>query len=238
MAVEFDVRHQALRQGRFLKRQNAITAALSGGIPAIAFGMVFGWRHAALGFVLGLLWANAFEYSYHRWLLHWPQSSFGKNHLLHHSSVGAANEAAHLTFGDSPLWVAALFAVHLLPVAFLDLRWHAQIGAGLYIGFGVYFMAVEEIHWRVHLGEWLPPGLIAARNYHLAHHDEPAGRFNVFFPVCDYLFGNVKPEVVVNPSPLPAQEPLIPCWWATVPCLYMLGLAVAIRFVFWGPRRL
>jgi hypothetical protein len=39
---------------------------------------------------------------------------------------------------------------------------------------------------------WLPPGLGFARAYHLSHHDIPNTRYNVFFPLFDFLFGDNK----------------------------------------------
>lgn len=63
------------------------------------------------------------------------------------------------------------------------------------VGFTVYFISVEEIHWRIHLGGWLPPGLRRGREYHLAHHDIPDARFNVFLPIFDLVFGNCASKV-------------------------------------------
>lgn len=57
------------------------------------------------------------------------------------------------------------------------------------MAFAAYYLAAEEMHWRIHLGGWLPPGLRALREYHLAHHDRPDARFNVFLPLFDWLFG-------------------------------------------------
>jgi len=41
----------------------------------------------------------------------------------------------------------------------------------------------------IHLGEWLPQGLLRARAYHLAHHARPDARFNIFLPLWDTLLG-------------------------------------------------
>jgi hypothetical protein len=59
------------------------------------------------------------------------------------------------------------------------------------VAFAVYFIAVEEIHWRIHLEEWLPPGLGASRVHHLAHHACPNARFNIFLPLWDMVLGSV-----------------------------------------------
>ncbi len=104
-----EVRAAALVAGRRLKRQNAITAILCGAVPGLFAGAFIhvaprGWL---LGILVGLLWSNAFEYFYHRYLLHWPKSSFGQGHLLHHLTTGRPEEPEHVTFGSSPVWVAA-----------------------------------------------------------------------------------------------------------------------------------
>jgi hypothetical protein len=42
----------------------------------------------------------------------------------------------------------------------------------------VYLIVAEEIHWRIHLNGWLPPGLRFARAYHMGHHDFPNTRYS------------------------------------------------------------
>jgi len=104
-------------------------------------------------------------------------------------------------------------------------------------GWSLYLIAVEEIHWRIHLGGWLPPGLHAARQYHLAHHDIADGRFNVFSPLFDYLFGNIRPPMneIVLPSAarLPSNPGLV-AWLVsareTILYLWLVLLAIDYRF--------
>jgi hypothetical protein len=129
--------------------------------------------------------------------------------MLHHSSLGRPEEPEHVTFGDSPLRVTALFWSNGLPLLALDHAFRMGISPGIMFGWTIYLIAVEEIHWRVHLGGWLPPGLRAARAYHLAHHDVASGRFNVFFPLFNCLFGNIQPpmEGIVLPPPANVEEP-------------------------------
>jgi hypothetical protein len=197
MSTVGEIRAAALVIGRKRKHANAITALLCGAIPGLiaSLYMIVLWHRWLLGIIVGLLWANAFEYFYHRFLLHCPRSSFGKKHLLHHRTIGTPEEPEHVTFGSSPWWVAALFAANGIPALVLDLRLGGGLAPGILTGFSAYLIAVEEIHWRIHLGGWLPPGLQWARKYHLAHHDIPDGRFNVFFPVFDFLFGNIRPPI-------------------------------------------
>ena len=58
--------------------------------------------------------------------------------------------------------------------------------------FAAYSVAYEEIHWRIHQDEWLPPGLRLAREHHFAHHAQPDARFNVFLPLFDWLLGRAS----------------------------------------------
>lgn len=184
----------SLTDASLLKRNNALTAILCGALPALLLALYNPpdsnqWR---LGLGVGLVWANAFEYFYHRYLLHHSRGTLGKGHILHHITSGKENEVEHLTFGESPLYVMLLFGTNGSPVALADLLARFSLAPGILLGFTAYFIAVEEIHWRIHLGGWLPPGLRAARAYHLDHHDIPEGRYNVFCPLFDLLLGTFK----------------------------------------------
>jgi hypothetical protein len=184
---------RAVALGRSIKRINALTALLCGGLPAAALALFLSnspgrWL---IGFFVGLLWANAFEYVYHRFLLHLPTSFFGQRHLLHHASVGTPTEAEHVNLGGSPIWVVFLFASNGLPVLLAELLFRFGLAQGIFLGFAAYFIAVEEIHWRIHLGEWLPRFLDGARRHHFAHHDRADQRFNIFLPLFDWLFSSL-----------------------------------------------
>ncbi len=91
MLTVTEIRATAIARGRAIKRVNAWTAVLCGGLPAFALGILFptGLPHWLAGFGIGLLWASLFEYAYHRFLLHLPGTGFAKRHLGHHASVGS-----------------------------------------------------------------------------------------------------------------------------------------------------
>jgi hypothetical protein len=179
----------ALRSGRAKKRNNAIVALLSGALPGaiLAFYFPFSWERWLGGLVIGLIWGNAFEYAYHRWLLHRPRCALAKGHLEHHTQIGTPEEPAHVTLGKSPPHIALLFASNGIVVIVIDLLLGLRIAAGIFLGWAVYLIMAEEIHWRIHLNQWLPPGLRFARRYHMGHHDTPNARFNVFLPLFDCL---------------------------------------------------
>src|SRR5579864_6138719 len=197
---------ELLANASTLKRNNALTAMLCGALPALLLAIYSPPTHRQwlIGLAIGLVWANAFEYFYHRYLLHHTRGRLGKGHILHHISSGKENELEHLTFGESPLYVMLLFGTNGSPVALADLLWRFPLAPGILLGFTAYFIAVEEIHWRIHRGGWLPPGLHAAIPYHLDHHDIPEGRYNVFCPLFDLLLGTFKsasaPAVRLRPK--------------------------------------
>jgi hypothetical protein len=180
----------SLTRGRGIKTHNAWTAVACGVVPACLLAYFF---HTSplrwlLGLIAGVIYANWFEYAYHRYLLHWPGTFFAREHLRHHSSVGAPNEAEHLNLGGSPFWVLVMFLVNGLPLTLLDYLLGLRIMPGMFLGFSLYFLTTEEVHWRIHLGGWLPSLLLPARAYHLAHHDRPNQRFNIFLPLWDAIF--------------------------------------------------
>jgi Fatty acid hydroxylase superfamily len=188
-----EIRVTAIARGRATKRVNAWTAVLCGALPALALGLLFPTRPPRwlAGFVVGFLWASLFEYAYHRFLLHLPGTFFARRHLEHHASVGTPTEAEHVNFGSSPIWIVALFVINGIPVVAAELLFGLRIAPGMLLAFTIYFITTEEFHWRIHLGEWLPPGFHAARAYHLAHHARPDARFNIFLPLWDVLLGPV-----------------------------------------------
>jgi hypothetical protein len=185
------------------KKNNATAALLCGVVPAILLSFRFSasWKQWLLGLIVGLSWGNAFEYVYHRWLLHRPRSPLGAGHQRHHSQIGTPEEAEHVALITSPLNVVVLFAINgALAYPCCVLLGLRGILAGIFLGWTIYLIAAEEIHWRIHRNSWLPPVLRFARPYHLSHHDIPNSRYNVFLPLFDFLFGNTGP----GKSKLPA----------------------------------
>jgi len=198
-----EIRELAFAHGRAKKRNNALVAILSGALPGLIFShyLPADWKHWMLGVAIGLTWGNAFEYGYHRWLLHRPRSSLGKGHLEHHINVGTPEEAEHVSLGRHPYHIALLFASNGLVVMGLDLLLGLRLTPGIFVGWTVYLIAAEEVHWRIHMQGWLPPGLRFARAYHMSHHDIPNTRYNVFLPLFDLLLGNASaPEVKTEAS--------------------------------------
>jgi hypothetical protein len=180
-------------RSRAIKRRNALTALATGGLLAFYAARTYGLGapHGLgilYGLVAGLLYSNLFEYVLHRYPLHWGSGFLAGRHALHHDSEGTPEEPRYVNFATSPFVVVLLFAANALPVFALERTWHPGLAPGMLAGFTVYYILYEEIHWRMHLGGWLPSWLRAARHHHMLHHGGFEGRYNVFLPLCDWIF--------------------------------------------------
>jgi hypothetical protein len=181
-----------MSKGRLLKWLNAVVS-MAFTIPATL--VAFHWHPSLLvwlvSFPLALLWANWFEYAYHRWADHTPGSYFEKKHRAHH---GRPEHEDHLNLGDTPLTTTGMFLVNWLPVLGIDLWLKVGFSAPVLFAFVLYVIVMEEVHWRMHTGEWVPKSW---RKYHLAHHgqgEHPTGghtKFNIFLPIFDWFFDTI-----------------------------------------------
>ncbi|HXE89802.1 MAG TPA: sterol desaturase family protein [Terriglobales bacterium] len=187
----------ALRRGQAINRRNAVVAALCGCGPAALLAYLAPPTPAMwlAGLAAGFLWANFFEYALHRWLLHWAGSYPGEGHMLHHRSLGKPEEPLYVNLGGRAIFVVAMFVVNGVPVVLLDrlvfsqagFFLHAGFAPGMLVAFSLYFIVTEQIHWRFHMGGWLPASLRTARTRHLAHHQHPDQDFSIFLPLFDRL---------------------------------------------------
>ena len=193
------IRAAAYAQGLIIKRNNLIAASLSG--SALLFISVKVVPHSTIsitgflaGMLAGLVYANGFEYCLHRYLLHAGRGVFSQQHMVHHTTLQSPDAARYVNFSSNPWGVVALFLANSIP--FLILQWITHIGsiAGAFPSFALYYMAFEEIHWRTHIGGWLPQWLRPAARHHMLHHAHGSDRFNVFLPFFDWIvkfFGSV-----------------------------------------------
>ena len=140
MPTSSEVRETASEHGRAKKQNNAIVALLSGALPGVvlSFYLPVSWERWLIGLVIGLVWGNAFEYAYHRWMLHRRRSSFAKGHLEHHGTIGAPEEAEQVTLGRSPFHIALRFASNGVFVIVLDLLLGLGLMPGIFVGWTVY----------------------------------------------------------------------------------------------------
>jgi fatty acid hydroxylase family protein len=184
LTTETEIRDTATRNAQNKKRINAVAAALCGFFPALWlwFQAHPTWQGWLLGLALGLIWGNAFEYAYHRFLLHRPRTQHGAAHQKHHAEIDTPEEAEYVALISSPLNIVLLFVINGVP-AFLISFLLGQLGilCGVFTGWSVYVILCEEIHWRIHMNGWLPPGLHFARAYHMSHHDIPTAATTCFY---------------------------------------------------------
>jgi Fatty acid hydroxylase len=175
-----------------IKRANAVTAVCTGGALIAASAKLFGDdvlspAGLVLSLLAGLLYANAFEYVLHRFVLHAGGGFLVERHALHHDSAGTPQEARYVNFASSPWAVVLVFALNSPAVFLLEGLLHAGLAAGMFAGFTLYYVAYEEIHWRIHFGG-LPRWMAFSRRHHMLHHGDFPGRNNVFLPIFDWLF--------------------------------------------------
>ena len=191
-SAQIDV--HALRRGRQINTQNAITAALCGAVPAA----IFAWQKLpsvamwAAGLAIGFVWANGFEYALHRWPLHWPGTVTGDGHMLHHASLGRPEQPLYVNLAGRPEFVIGMFVLNIWPFVLADYFFRLDLTPGVLISFAAYFILTEEIHWRFHMGGWLPGWLSGAR--HMRHHDVPTTDFAIFLPLFDVLLRTSAPR--------------------------------------------
>jgi len=183
------IRAETKAQGFRIKRNNLLAAVLSGSI-LVWLSLRF-FLHSivgvAAGFALGFFYANGFEYCLHRFLLHSGRGIFCRQHMVHHATLNSPEVARYVNFSSNPWGVVALFFANAVPFLFLQRFFRNGWTAGVFASFMIYYIAFEEIHWRSHMGGWLPKWLRPAARHHLLHHARDTGRFNVFLPICDRL---------------------------------------------------
>ena len=195
MASQLASRSAEIARANHVKRRNAVTAFLMGSILATVVLKLVHFDSRELdplrlvaGFVAGVFYANGFEYVLHRFFLHWGQGFLVQRHGLHHDTAGAPEEPRYVNFATSPWVVVLVFVLNAFPVFAMEFFLRTGFAVGIFAGFTLYFIAYEEIHWRFHLGGWLPGWLRAARGHHMLHHGGFEGRYNVFLPIFDWIF--------------------------------------------------
>jgi hypothetical protein len=187
-------------QGLRIKRNNLLAALLSGTVLVWISLRFFPYSitRVLAGFVLGFFYANGFEYCLHRFVLHSGRGFFGQQHMVHHTTLNSPEAARYVNFSSNPWGVVALFAANAAPFLFLTWIFGNGWTAGVFASFAIYYIAFEEIHWRTHMGGWLPKWLRPAARHHMLHHARDTGRFNVFLPVFDWIVEGFQPHAPVH----------------------------------------
>src|SRR5258706_819559 len=188
------IRAETRAQGLRIKRNNLVAALLSG--LTLVFTSVKFVAPSRPGFLFGLLvgfvYANGFEYCLHRFFLHCGHGVFSRQHMVHHTTLKSPDAARYVNFSSNPWGVVALFCANALPFLVLERIFKNGWVAGAFVSFALYYIAFEEIHWRTHMGGWLPGWLVPAARHHLRHHADDTGQFNVFLPMFDWLLARLS----------------------------------------------
>jgi len=194
MPAEPAIDSAALETGRAINVRNAVVATLCGCGPAtlLAYAHLPRPEMWLIGLVAGFVWANFFEYALHRWIMHVPGTYAFEGHLLHHASVGMSKEPLYVNLGGKAIYVVLMFVGNGGPVIIADRLLHWGFAPGVLVSFSLYFILTEEIHWRFHMGGWLPRWLDRARARHMAHHDRPDRDYAIFWSLFDRLFGTTS----------------------------------------------
>jgi len=200
------IRTERKAQGVRIKTNNLLAALLSGSALVYISLRFFPHSAAAIlgGFVLGFFYANGFEYCLHRFVLHAGRGVFGQQHMVHHTTLNSPDAARYVNFSSNPWGVVGLFFVNAAPFLFFQWIFRSEWTAGVFLSFTIYYIAFEEIHWRSHMGGWLPKWLRPATRHHLLHHAHETGRYNVFLPMFDFLVGGFRVEARTS---RPAAKP-------------------------------
>ncbi len=187
------IRAETRAQGLRIKRNNLVAAFLSGlMLVLISVKFVAPSRPGfLLGLLVGFVYANGFEYCLHRFLLHCGHGVFSQQHMVHHATLKSPDAARYVNFSSNPWGVVALFCANALPFLVLERIFKNGWVAGAFVSFALYYIAFEEIHWRTHMGGWLPSWVQPAARHHLRHHADDTGHFNVFLPMFDWIVWQV-----------------------------------------------
>jgi hypothetical protein len=201
MRSDGEIRAETRDQGLRIKRNNLVAAVLSGAFLVWVSLHFFPYSIPGVvaGFVAGFFYANAFEYCLHRFVLHAGRGYFCQHHMVHHETLNSPEAARYVNFSSNPWGVVALFFANGAPFVFLQWLFRDSWTAGVFASFTVYYIAFEEIHWRTHMGGWLPRRLRFAARHHLLHHARDTDHFNVFLPIFDWLLGPHAKSAIENP---------------------------------------
>jgi hypothetical protein len=152
----------------------------------------FSFSSLSIGLLTGFIYANAFEYCLHRFLLHSGHGIFAQQHMVHHATLNSPEVARYVNFSSNPWGVVALFVANAVPFFVIGRFLNGGWVTAVFVSFALYYIAFEEIHWRSHMGGWLPGWLRPAARHHLLHHARHTDRFNVFLPICDWVVESIS----------------------------------------------
>jgi hypothetical protein len=161
---------------------------------------------AGAGFVLGLLYANPFEYGFHRWVLHRRSGLLRHPYQMHallHHRVFQGDATYHVQHeGDRDLILFEWWQGLLMLAARAPAVWGLQAISGVPVFWGgmtalaVYYALYEYLHWCMHnpAGRWVEhrSAFRVLDAHHRLHHRLWRVNFNVVLPIADMVFGTFE----------------------------------------------
>jgi hypothetical protein len=176
---------------------------------------------AGIGFVVVLLYANIFEYAFHRWLMHRAHRHVSQPYETHvrlHHRIFRGDERYHVRSPEHRSFI--LFEWWEAPVILglhAPVLWWVQVAGGwpvLWPGLAalaLYYGTYEYLHWCMHSpGSRLIERTLIFRYLdanHRLHHGRWRFNFNVVCPLADIVLGTYRPA---SSSPTGVDAPRTP----------------------------
>lgn len=177
----------------------------------------------SLGFVVGVVQASFFEWTFHRYWLHrpWlPKDVFTAHTLVHHQLCKhddtfevhdeEQHEALRFQWWGGPV----LILINLIPwsaIAWILAARHVQLPSWFFLGGmavtqAIYYVGYEGFHYLMHKPSiaWIERSapFRFLRRHHRIHHDQMDRNLNVLFPLADLCLGTL-----ILDAPLVAETP-------------------------------
>ena len=165
---------------------------------------------ACAGLAVFFLYANLFEYAFHRWVMHRPwrvlSSPYETHTLLHHEVFYGDETFKARRKEDRDRILFEWWQGPLMIGAHAPAIWGLQFLTGLPLFWGgivamaAYYILYECLHFCIHCpaGRWIER--VRVFQYLAAHHRLHHGlwrtNFNVVFPFGDLVFGTLRPVTV------------------------------------------
>ncbi|MFQ5926847.1 MAG: sterol desaturase family protein [Terriglobia bacterium] len=140
---------------------------------------------------LTILYANGFEYFYHRYPMHAGSSFIRHRHTTHHQAITAEADQTDNALAFTPPMIA-VFLLHVAGLLAFDRVKKSSLALPVSVTLAAYLVALDWIHEWQHAGgparNWLTRWL---RWHHDEHHRHWPTRFNIFLPIWDFLLGTL-----------------------------------------------
>ena len=162
---------------------------------------------ACTGFAFFFLYANLFEYAFHRWILHrpwrWLSQPYRVHALLHHEIFRGDASFCVQREQDRNAILFEWWQGPLIVGAHAPAIWGLQVATGVPILWGgvtalaVYYGLYEYLHFCMHCPteRWIERTRVFRylNAHHRLHHGRWRTNFNVLFPLGDLVFGTFRP---------------------------------------------